>query len=112
MVPLLLDHVNADRLTLQRLVDLTSSGPARIYGIAGKGRIAVGYDADLTIVDLKARRTISNDWIASKSGWTAYDGQTVTGWPIATVIRGLLVMKDDELIGNAIGAPVRFTETL
>ena len=112
MVPLMLDHVSAGRLTLQRLIDLTSTGPARIFGIAGKGRIVLGYDADLTIVDLKAKRTISNDWIASKSGWTAYDGQTVTGWPIATIIRGLVVMKDDELLGQAIGAPVRFTETL
>ncbi len=112
MVPLLLNHVHEGRLTLERFIDLTSSGPARVFNIAGKGRIALGYDADLTIVDLKAKRTISNDWIASKSGWTAYDGLSVTGWPIATVIRGLVVMKDDTLIGQPIGAPVRFTETL
>ncbi len=80
--------------------------------MAGKGRIALGYDADLTIVDLKTKRTISNDWIASKSGWTAYDGQAVTGWPIATVVRGVVVMRDDEIIGQPIGAPARFIETL
>lgn len=112
LVPIMLDHVNAGRLSLQRFVDLTSAGPHRIYGIAGKGRIALGYDADLTVVDLNAKRTISNDWIASKSGWTAYDGQTVTGWPIATIIRGQVVMQDDEVIGQPVGAPVRFTETL
>jgi dihydroorotase len=112
LVPIMLDHVNAGRLTLQRLVDLTSAGPSRIYGVAGKGRIAAGYDADLTIVDLKARRTISNDWIASKSGWTAYDGQTVTGWPLFTVVRGQIIMRDDQVMGNPIGSPVRFSETL
>lgn len=112
LVPILLDHVSAGRLTLQRFIDLTSAGPARIYGTAGKGRIARGYDADLTIVDLKAKRTISNDWIASKSGWTVYDGQTVTGWPIQTVIRGQIVMREDEVVGAPIGAPVRFIETL
>ena len=60
LVPIMLDHVNAGRLTLARFVDLTSAGPARVFGIAGKGRIAVGYDADLTVVDLKRRETISN----------------------------------------------------
>ena len=84
LVPLMLDHVNAGRLSLQRLVDLTSAGPARLFGIARKGRIAVGYDADLTIVDMKRKETIRHEWIASKCGWTPYDGVTVQGWPIGT----------------------------
>ncbi|MDH3920210.1 MAG: dihydroorotase, partial [Rhodospirillales bacterium] len=66
LLPLLLDHMNAGRLSLERLVDLTSAGPQRIYGVAGKGRIAAGYDADLTLVDLKARREITGAWLASK----------------------------------------------
>ena len=56
LVPIMLDHVNAGRLTLQRFVDLTSAGPARIFRIVGKGRIAAGYDADFTVVDMKRRR--------------------------------------------------------
>ena len=112
LLPLLLDHMNAGRLTLDRLIDLTSTGPARIYGIAGKGRIAVGYDADLTIVDLKARRAIREAWIASRCGWTPFDGMTVTGWPIATIVRGQVVMRDDQLVGTPSGDMVRFTETL
>jgi len=112
LLPLLLDHVNAGRLTLDRLIDLTSTGPARIYGIAGKGRIAVGYDADLTVVDLKARRTIREAWIASRCGWTPFDGMTVTGWPIATIVRGQVVMRDDQLVGEPVGGLVRFSETL
>jgi dihydroorotase len=111
-VPIMLDHVTAGRLTLQRFVDLMSAGPARIFGIAGKGRIAAGYDADFTVVDLKARKMIRNDWIASRSGWTAFDGMTVTGWPKATIIRGQTVMREDTLLGAPLGAAVKFQETL
>jgi dihydroorotase len=70
LVPIMLDHVSAGRLSLMRFVDLTSPGPARLFAIAGKGRIAVGYDADLTVVDLKRRQTITNQWIKSRAGWT------------------------------------------
>ncbi len=83
LVPVMLDHVAQGRLSLARFVDLTSAGPARIFGIAGKGRIAVGYDADLTLVDLKARRVIEDAWIASRCGWTPFAGKTVQGWPWA-----------------------------
>jgi dihydroorotase len=112
LLPLLLDHMNAGRLTLERLVDLTSARPACIYNLAGKGRLAVGYDADLTLVDLKARRTIRSSWIASRCAWTPFDGLEVTGWPVATIVRGQIVMRDDQLLGNPSGELVRFTETL
>jgi dihydroorotase len=112
LVPLMLDHVNAGRLSLARLVDLTSAGPARLFGMARKGRIAVGYDADLTVVDLKRRGTITNGWIASRAGWTPYDGVTVTGWPVGTFVRGIKVMWDGELTAPAAGEAVRFLETL
>ena len=112
LVPVMLDHVQAGRLTLQRLVDLTSAGPARLFGMAGKGRVAVGYDADLTVVDLKRRETIRNDWIASRCGWTPYDGLTVTGWPVGTFVRGAKVMWEGDLVTPATGAPVRFHAAL
>jgi dihydroorotase len=111
LVPVMLDHVNAGRLSLARFVDLTSAGPQRLFGIAGKGRIAVGYDADLTIIDLSAERTIDDAWIGSKCGWTPFAGRNVKGWPVGTVVRGRLAMWDGEL-GQAGGAPVRFGETL
>jgi dihydroorotase len=91
---------------------MTSAGPARLFGIAGKGRIAVGYDADFTIADLKRRATIGNDWIASRCGWTPYDGLTVTGWPIGTIVRGRCVMWEGELAAGGLGEPVRFQATL
>jgi dihydroorotase len=112
LLPLLLDHMNAGRLTLARLVDLTSAGPARVFNIAGKGRIAAGYDADFVLVDLRAARTITDDWIASRCGWTPFAGMKVTGWPMATVIRGRVVMRDGEVVGKPSGKPVRFGETL
>ena len=111
LVPVMLDHVNAGRLSLARFVDLTSAGPQRIFGIAGKGRVAVGYDADLTIVDLKAERVIENEWIGSKCGWTPFAGRRVRGWPAGTLVRGRLAMWEGE-IGPARGQPVRFCETL
>src|SRR3954466_6523057 len=88
LVPLMLDHVNAGRLTLERFVDLTSAGPRRLFGGGGKGRIPAGFDGDFTIVDLKRSETIRNGWIASKCGWTPYDGIAVTGWPVSTIVRG------------------------
>ena len=110
LVPTMLDHVNAGRLTLERLVDLTSAGPARIFAIAGKGRIAAGYDADFTVVDLTRKETITNGWIASKSRWTPYDGKEVTGWPVGTVIRGRRVMWEGDLVTPSGGRPVRFQD--
>lgn len=112
LVPVMLDHVAAGRLSIERFVDLSSAGPARIFGIAGKGRIAVGYDADFTVVDLGRRHTITNRWIASRAGWTPYDGTEVTGWPVGTVVRGRAVMWEGEMIGAAGGEPVRFVQAL
>ena len=112
LVPIMLDHVTAGRMSLERFVDMTSAGPARLFGIAGKGRIAVGYDADVTVVDLKRTETIRNSWIASRSQWTPYDGVTVTGWPVGTIIRGNRVMWEGELVANSQGEVVRFSETL
>ena len=111
LLPVMLDHVAKGRLSLQRLIDLTSAGPARLFGLPGRGRIAVGYRADLSIVDLKARRMITHRWIASRCGWTPFDGMTVTGWPIATIVGGGLVMREDALCGEPAGKLVRFFDT-
>lgn len=108
----MLNHVNAGKMTLERLVDLMAGGPQRIHQIAGKGRIARGYDADFTIIDLKARHTITNAEQASKCGWTPFDNVTVTGWPVMTILRGHLVMQDGALLDSPQGAPVRFREIL
>jgi dihydroorotase len=112
LVPVMLDHVVKGRMSLLRFMDMTSAGPARLFGIAGKGRIAVGYDADFTVVDLKRQMTIENAWSASRSGWTPYAGMAVTGWPVGTIVRGRRVVWDGELLAPGEGRPVRFQSTL
>lgn len=108
LVPVMLDHVAAGRLSLARMVDLMCAGPARVYGAVGKGRLAAGYDADFTLVDLQARRTIEDSWIASPCGWTPFHGMAVTGWPMATVVRGNIVMREGEVLGQPQGRLVQF----
>jgi dihydroorotase len=112
LVPIMLDHVNAGRLSLARLVDLTSHGPQRIFGLSRKGRIAEGYDADFTIVDLARIEAIHNSWIESRSQWTPYDGVRVKGWPVGTYVRGRCAMWQGEIIGPASGQPAQFNEAL
>ena len=112
LVPIMLDHVNAGKLTLERFVDLSSHGPGRIFGMARKGRIAAGYDADFTVVDMKRRETITNAQAGSKAGWTPYDGREVTGWPVGTIVRGTRVMWEGEITAPGQGQPVLFSEAL
>ncbi|PCC71912.1 dihydroorotase [Nannocystis exedens] len=98
LLPTMLAHVHAGRLGLPQLVELLSSGPARIYNVARKGRIALGYDADLVLVDLDAEHIQA--------------GVRYHGWPIATVLRGELVARDGRVVAAPGGAPVRFSDTL
>jgi len=112
LVPVMLTHVAEGRLSLERFVDLTSHGANRLFGLADKGRLAVGNDADVTIVDLKARRTLRHEDMASRVGWTPFDGFEAKGWPMATIIRGRVVMREDQIILPHGGEPVRFAETL
>jgi dihydroorotase len=112
LVPVMLTHVAHGRLSLDRFIDLTSHGANRVFGIAGKGRMAEGYDADLTIVDLKAKHVLKHADMATRSGWTPFDGFEATGKAVATIVRGRVVMQDGALVGTAHGRPVRFQETL
>ncbi len=112
LVPVLLTHVANGKMTLERFVDMTSHGVQRIFGLADKGRMARGYDADLTIVDMNAKRTIRHKDMATRSGWTPFDGFEAKAWPMATIVRGRVVMRDDEVVAPAMGEPVRFLETL
>ena len=112
MLPLMLDQVNKGVLSMERLVDLTSAGPARLFNLAGKGRLAVGYDADLTVVDLKRKWTIEEDWLQSKCGWSPFTGRQITGKPVGTIVRGKKVMWEDKLADEATGQPIRFQDTL
>ncbi len=112
IVPIMLNHVHNGKLTLERLVELMCYGPQRVHRMVGKGRIARGYDADFTIVDLKKTKEITNAQQHSRSGWTPFDGMTVTGWPVMTIVNGRVVMKDDELVDGQAGAAILFAEAL
>lgn len=111
LLPLMLDHVAQGRTSLARVVELTSAGPQRIFGIVGKGRIAVGYDADFSIVDLKARWTVSEAWLASRCEWSPFTGETLCGRPMGTIIRGYVAMWDATLAESARGEAIRFEST-
>jgi len=111
LVPVMLNHVSNKKLSIERLVDLWSHGPHRIHKIHNKGQITKGYDADITLVDLNKKMTITNAQQKSRTGWTPYDGLNVKGWPVMTMIRGNVVMREDELL-QPIGQQVKFKETM
>ena len=107
LVPVMLNHVNAGKLTLERFVELTSYNPSMLFKIKEKGQIAIGFDADFTVVDMNKKRVITDDWIVSKCGWTPYNNMEIKGWPIMTIIRDNIVMQDDK-ISDPLGKPMNF----
>ena len=110
ILPIMLNHVNQGRTTLERVVDLMAASPNRIFGLVKKGRLAVGYDADLTLVDLNATFTFKDENMRSKCGWTPFDGMECTGAPTHTIIGGDVVMKEGNLREDALGKPFRFLQ--
>lgn len=112
LLPLMLDHVAKGNLTLERLIDLTSAGVQRVFGLVGKGRIAAGYDADFTVIDRKGSFTITEDWLASRCGWSPFTGMELQGRVIGTIIRGHSAMWEGELGESAVGEPLRFAFNL
>lgn len=110
LLPVMLDHVNRGALSLERLVELCASGPARVYQAEGKGALVPGYDADVTVIDLGARHEIRDQDIASRCGWTPFHGTWVTGRPVGTIVRGQIIMREGDLIGAPSGQPVRFAQ--
>ncbi len=109
LLPVMLDFVNKGKLSIFDLVRLACENPAKIYNVANKGRIEIGYDADLVIVDMNKEFRISNDWIHSKSKWTPYDGIKIKGMPIYTIINGKVAMEENEISSRLFGKKVIFT---
>lgn len=108
LVPILLNHVSEGRLSLVKFAELVTLNPRRVFGIQNKGLLQTGFDADFSIVDLKAERTIENKWIASKCGWTPFDGMKVRGWPRMTILKGEVAMSEDHVLIPHRGEPVDF----
>ncbi len=108
LVPIMLNHVSQNRLTIEKLTELICESPRHIFGCFSKGRIELGLDADFTLVDLKMQKTIENSWMASRSSWSPFDGMKVKGWPLYTIVGGNIVVAEEKLIGSPIGQPVDF----
>ena len=106
--PVMLNHVNDGKLTLQQLINLMCENPCKIFGIKNKGFIKEGYDADLTIADMNKEVIIKNEMIASKCGWTPFNNYKVKGFPIGTIVNGNLVMSDGKVIMESKGTPLKF----
>jgi dihydropyrimidinase len=101
LLPIMLSEgVNKGRITLQRLVELMCAAPARRLGLSEKGAIKVGMDADLVLVDLDQTKTVRNDDLHSNTDFTLYEGLELRGWPIATVSRGKIIVKDNSFVGS------------
>ncbi|HAT08324.1 MAG TPA: dihydroorotase [Rhodobiaceae bacterium] len=108
LLPLMLDHMAEGKLSLEKLVTLTSLNAQKLFGLKEKGAIKVGNHADLTFVDLNRSETITEDWIAARCGWSPFAGRTIRGWPVGTMVRGTRVMWQGELTAPATGQPCLF----
>ena len=106
--PVMLDHVNNGKLTLEQLIKLMCENPCKIFGIKNKGYLKEGYDADLTIADMNKEVTIKDEMIASKCGWTPFNNHKVKGFPVGTIVNGNLVMSDGKVIVESKGTPLKF----
>jgi len=106
--PVMLDHVNNGKLSLQQLINLMCENPCKIFGIKNKGYIKEGFDADLTIADMNKEVTIKNEMIASKCGWTPFNNYKVKGFPVGTIVNGHLVMSDGKVVVESKGTPLKF----
>ena len=103
ILPIMLDHINNEKLSLDQLVKLMCENPCKIFGIKRKGYLKEGYDADLTIIDMNKSVTIKNEMIASKCGWTPFNNYKVKGFPVATIVNGSIVMKDGKVVAESLG---------
>jgi dihydroorotase len=104
----MIDHVNNKKLLLKQLIQLMCENPCKIFGIKNKGFIKEGYDADLTIVDMNKTQIIKDEMIASKCGWTPFNNYEVKGFPVGTIVNGVLVMSDGKIISEGRGEPLDF----
>ena len=112
LLPLMLDHVAKGNMTLERLIDMTSAGVQRVFGLVGKGRIAIGYDADFTVIDRKGKFTVTEDWVESRCGWSPFTGMELDGRVVGTIVRGHAAMWEGQLANQALGEPLRFAGAL
>ncbi len=108
IAPIMLNHVNNGKLSLERFVELLSLEPARIYKAKNLGPLHAGRKANITLVDMNKERVIEDSWIASRSGWTPYHNWKTRGWPVYTIVNGQIAMKDFEAAHSHLGQATLF----
>jgi dihydroorotase len=108
LLPIMLNHVNNNKLKFKQLIELVCENPCKIFGIKNKGYIKEGYDADLTIINMKKETILKNDWIQSKCGWTPFNNYKIKGFPVATIVNGEIIMANNKILSRALGKPLTF----
>ena len=108
LIPIMLNEVNKGRMTLERFVQLVTENPRRLFKCKNKGRIEVGFDADFTVIDLKRQQTIEKKWLTSRAGWSPFEGLQVTGWPVMSILKGEVAMRDAQILRPSTGDAVEF----
>ena len=108
LMPVMLNHINEGKLTLEQLINFVCENPVKIFGIKNKGFIKEGYDADFTIVDMNKKIVIKNEKIESKCGWSPFHEFEFKGTPVAAIIAGQIKMREGKIIGDPTGKPMLF----
>ena len=108
LMPIMLNHINNEKLTLEQLMNFVCENPVEIFGIENKGFIKEGFDADFTIVDMNKKILIKNENIESKCGWSPFEGIEFKGTPVSTIIAGKIKMKNGKILGEPEGKPISF----
>ncbi len=109
MLPVLFTYVNQGRLKYEDIARMASENPATLFGIRNKGRIAEQMDADIVLVDPDRKTVFDRSMVASKCGWSPYEGETFTGWPVRVILRGKTVVQESSLSAAAAGRPAQYT---
>lgn len=99
-IPLLLDAINKNKITLETLVDTCCTNPAKRFDLKGRGEIKVGNYADLTVIDMNQKKEVKREDQITKCGWSPYEGMILEGWPTKTFVNGKLVYDPGKFYYN------------
>ena len=105
---LMLDRVNRDLCTLPEVVYWMSESPAKLYKMHGKGRIEVGQDADLALIDMSLKKKVTNGKLHTRVNWSPFDGMEMQGWPVRTIVNGQTVFLNGEVNESVRGKEICF----
>ncbi len=108
MLPLLLNAVNDGDLSLARVQELCCHNPAKIFRIKNKGFLLPGYDADIVVIDMDLAKEVDEEELFTKCGWSPFQGWTLMGWPVMTIVNGNIVFNDGDIDETHKGKEVEF----